>query len=239
MSQVTIYHNPRCGTSRNTLALLRHAGIEPVVVEYLATPPSPQTLRELTVAMGVPVRALLREKEAAYVELKLDDPKRSDDELLEAMHRHPILINRPIVVTERGTKLCRPAEEVLELLPVATIAPFTMSNPARRDAPLPSRPVPNLSSMRVCHPPPHSPSIVPTASSPAATSTASSAPRCSRSSACSTTSCSSIPRTSRTARWSSPPATSPRTCRIAPRWRWPSTTTPPSSRGSPPAPRTA
>ena len=125
MPDVTIYHHPACGTSRNTLGLIRHAGIEPRVIEYLKTPPSKEKLRELIAAMGIPVRALLREKGTPYAELGLDDPKLSDDQLLDAMLRHPILINRPIVVTELGTKLCRPSEEVLELLPIGRNAPFT------------------------------------------------------------------------------------------------------------------
>ena len=124
MPDVTLYHNPDCGTSRNTLGLIRHAGIEPVVIEYLSTPPSRDRLRELIAAMGLPVRALLRKKGTPYVELGLDDPTLSDEQLLDAMLSHPILINRPIVVTELGTKLCRPSEEVLELLPVARLAPF-------------------------------------------------------------------------------------------------------------------
>ena len=124
MSDVTIYHNPACGTSRNTLAMLRHAGIEPTVVEYLKTPPSREKLRELLAAMGLSPRQLLREKEARFQALHLDDPKWSDDELLDAMLRDPILINRPIVATPLGTRLCRPSETVLEILPV-TIAPFT------------------------------------------------------------------------------------------------------------------
>ena len=113
---VTIFHNPACGTSRNTLALIRHAGIEPVVIEYLKTPPSKERLRELVAAMGISVRELLRQKGTPYAELGLDDPTLSDEQLLDAMLAHPILINRPIVVTELGTKLCRPSEEVLELL---------------------------------------------------------------------------------------------------------------------------
>jgi len=110
MSDVTIFHNPACGTSRNTLGLIRHGGIEPVVIEYLKTPPSKQELRELVAAMGISVRALLRQKGTPYAELGVDDPTRSDEELLDAMLSHPILINRPIVVTELGTKLCRPSE---------------------------------------------------------------------------------------------------------------------------------
>ena len=125
MPDVTIYHNPACGTSRNTLALLRHAGLEPVVIEYLKTPPGKERLRELLRAMGLSARDLLRQKGTPYAELKLDDPKRTEEELLDAMLRHPILINRPIVVTELGTALCRPSEKVLELLPVPRLAPFT------------------------------------------------------------------------------------------------------------------
>jgi arsenate reductase (glutaredoxin) len=125
MSDVTIYHNPACGTSRNTLALIRHAGIEPAVIEYLKTPPSRETLRELLAAMGLPARKLVRQKEAPYAELGLDDPAVTDEQLLDAMLAHPILINRPIVVSGLGTKLCRPSEEVLELLPVPRLAPFT------------------------------------------------------------------------------------------------------------------
>jgi len=122
---VTIYHNPACGTSRNTLALIRHAGIEPVVIEYLKTPPSRQRLRELIAAMAIPVRALLREKGTPYAELGLGDRTLSDEQLLDAMEAHPILINRPIVVSELGTRLCRPSEAVLELLPVPPLPPFT------------------------------------------------------------------------------------------------------------------
>jgi arsenate reductase len=124
MPQVTIFHNPACGTSRNTLALLRHAGLEPEVIEYLKTPPSREKLKSLIEAMGIPVRALLRQKGTPYAELKLDDPKWSDEQLLDFMLQHPILINRPIVETPLGTKLCRPSEGVLEILPVEKIAPF-------------------------------------------------------------------------------------------------------------------
>jgi arsenate reductase len=120
-----IYHNPSCGTSRNTLALLRHAGLEPVVIEYLESPPSKERLRQLLAEMGMSARDLLRQKGTPYAELKLDDPNWTEEELLDAMLRHPLLINRPIVVTELGTKLCRPSEEVLELLPVPKLAPFT------------------------------------------------------------------------------------------------------------------
>lgn len=121
---VTIYHNPSCGTSRNVLALLRQAGLEPEVIQYLKTPPSRAKLRELLSAMGMSVRELLRQKGTPYAEMGLDDPKWSDDELLDAMVREPILINRPIVVTPLGTKLCRPSEAVLEILPTAKLKPF-------------------------------------------------------------------------------------------------------------------
>jgi arsenate reductase len=125
MTDVTIVHNPACGTSRNKLALIRHAGIEPVVIKYLRTPPSKEKLRELLAAMGISVRELLRQKGTPYAELGLDDAALSDEQLLDAMLAHPILINRPIVVTRLGTKLCRPSEQVLELLPVPKLAPFT------------------------------------------------------------------------------------------------------------------
>ena len=124
MSEVTIYHNPACGTSRNTLALLRHAGIEPHVVEYLQTPPSKEALRKLLADAGLSVRDILRDKETLYAELGLADPKWRDDQLLDFIGQHPVLMNRPVVVTPLGTKLCRPTEEVLEILPVPKIAPF-------------------------------------------------------------------------------------------------------------------
>ncbi len=117
MSDITIYHNPACGTSRNTLAMIRASGEEPRVIEYLKTPPDRATLQALIAAMGVPVRDVLRRKGTPYDELKLGDPKWSDDELIGFMLAHPILINRPIVVTPRGTRLCRPSEAVLDLLP--------------------------------------------------------------------------------------------------------------------------
>jgi arsenate reductase len=113
---VTIFHNPACGTSRNTLELIRHAGIEPVVIEYLKTPPSKERLRELVASMGIAVRDLLRQKGTPYADLGLDDPTLSDEQLLDAMLAHPILINRPIVVTPKGTRLCRPSEAVIDLL---------------------------------------------------------------------------------------------------------------------------
>jgi arsenate reductase (glutaredoxin) len=131
MSAITIYHNPDCGTSRNTLALIRHSGAEPQVIEYLQTPPSKPRLRELIAAMGMPVRALLREKGTPFAELRLADPKWSDEELLDAMLVHPILINRPIVVTPLGVKLCRPSEAVLEILPAPALAPFTKEDGER------------------------------------------------------------------------------------------------------------
>jgi arsenate reductase len=118
-SGVTIYHNPKCGTSRNTLALIRESGVEPEVIEYLKTPPSKERLRELAREIGIPVRGLLREKGTPFDELNLADPKWSDDELIGFMLEHPILINRPIVVTPMGTRLCRPSEAVLEILPAS------------------------------------------------------------------------------------------------------------------------
>jgi arsenate reductase len=125
MSDIVIYHNPRCGTSRNTLALIRHAGLEPTVVEYLKTPLDQERLRALAAATGEPVRSLLRSKEAQATELGLNDPAVSDELLLDAMAAHPILMNRPVVVTPLGTALCRPSEKVLELLPVGPLPAFT------------------------------------------------------------------------------------------------------------------
>ncbi|MFB6415731.1 MULTISPECIES: arsenate reductase (glutaredoxin) [Bradyrhizobium] len=113
---VTIYHNPACGTSRNTLAMIRQSGVEPDVIEYLKTPPSRDRLVELVKAMGISPRALLREKGTPFHELGLDDPKWTDDELIDQMLAHPILINRPVVVTPKGTRLCRPSEAVIDLL---------------------------------------------------------------------------------------------------------------------------
>ena len=113
---ITIYHNPACGTSRNTLAMIRASGEEPQVIEYLKTPPSRATLVDLIARMGITPRALLREKGTPYAELGLGDPALSDDALLDAMQAHPILMIRPIVVSPRGVKLCRPSEEVLPLL---------------------------------------------------------------------------------------------------------------------------
>jgi arsenate reductase len=118
-SQFTIYHNTACGTSRNTLALIRKAGFEPIVIEYLKTPPDRATLQRLIASMGISTRALLREKEPIYKELDLGSPHWTDEQLVDQMLAHPILINRPIVVTPQGARLCRPAEQVLELLAAA------------------------------------------------------------------------------------------------------------------------
>ena len=121
---VTIYHNPDCGTSRNTLAMIRQSGEEPEVIEYLKNPPNRARLIERIKAMAITVRALLREKGTPYVELGLADPKWSDDQLIDFMLAHPILINRPIVVTPKGVKLCRPSEAVLDILPNPHIGRF-------------------------------------------------------------------------------------------------------------------
>jgi len=117
MSDITIYHNPKCSNSRNALELIRNSGIEPTVIEYLKTPPTKARLQELIKAAGVAPRELLRAKEDVYAELGLDDAKWTDDELVDFMLQHPILMNRPIVVTPLGTRLCRPPERVLEILP--------------------------------------------------------------------------------------------------------------------------
>ena len=114
---VIIYHNPDCGTSRNTLALIRNAGVEPHVIEYLRTPPTRRLLSELLHRAGLSVRQVLREKGTPYAELGLADPTLSDDQLLDAIEAHPVLINRPLVVTPLGVRLCRPSEAVLDLLP--------------------------------------------------------------------------------------------------------------------------
>ena len=119
MTAITIYHNPQCGTSRNTLALIRSSGIEPKIIEYLQTPPDRATLVALIAATGLPVRDAVRSKEALFTELQLGACGVSDDQLIDAMVAHPILINRPIVVTPLGTRLCRPAEQVLDILPAA------------------------------------------------------------------------------------------------------------------------
>jgi arsenate reductase len=117
MSNVTIYHNPACGTSRNTLAMIRNAGIEPVIIEYLKTPPARAELLRLIAAAGLTPRNLLREKGTPYDQLNLANPDLTDDQLIDAMLAHPILINRPLVVTPLGTRLCRPSELVLDILP--------------------------------------------------------------------------------------------------------------------------
>ncbi len=120
-----IFHNPKCGTSRNTLALIRNSGVEPEVVLYLETPPSKEELKKLIADMGIPVRDVLRQKGTPYAELDLGTPKWSDEELLDFMMAHPILINRPIVVTSMGTKLCRPSEVVLDILEKPQRGSFT------------------------------------------------------------------------------------------------------------------
>ena len=117
MSKVTLWHNPNCGTSRNTLALLRERGIEPEVVQYLKTPPDRDTLKQVIRATGQPVRALLRSKEKLCAKLELDNASVSDDALLDAMLAHPVLINRPIVISDKGARLCRPMDKALEVLP--------------------------------------------------------------------------------------------------------------------------
>ena len=122
---VTIYHNPTCGTSRNTLAMIRQSSEEPVVIEYLKTPPSREQLVALIAAMGLTARDILRQKGTPYDELGLGDPDLTEDQLLDRMIEHPILINRPIVVTDKGVRLCRPSELVLDILPNPDIGPFT------------------------------------------------------------------------------------------------------------------
>ncbi|PPC95084.1 MAG: arsenate reductase (glutaredoxin) [Methylotenera sp.] len=124
MSPVTIYHNPSCGTSRNTLAMIRASGVEPTIIEYLKTPPSREVLCELLVKMALKPRELLRQKGTPYAELGLDDYMLSDEALIDAMLQHPILINRPIVVTTKGVKLCRPSELVLSILENPNIGTF-------------------------------------------------------------------------------------------------------------------
>lgn len=121
---VTIYHNPLCGTSRNTLAMIRQSGEEPEIIEYLKTPPSRETLVALIEKSGLPVRKAMRTKEAPYKDLGLDDENVSDERLIDAMLEHPILINRPFVVTEKGVRQCRPSELVLDILPNPDIGPF-------------------------------------------------------------------------------------------------------------------
>ena len=125
MSDITIYHNPDCGTSRNTLDLIRNAGIELTVIEYLKTPPSREALADLIQRAGLTVRRALREKGTPFMELGLDNTALTDAQLLEAMQEHPILMNRPFVVTPLGVRLCRPSEMVLDILPQAQQGPFT------------------------------------------------------------------------------------------------------------------
>ncbi|CAB3831639.1 arsenate reductase (glutaredoxin) [Achromobacter mucicolens] len=124
MSSITIYHNPACGTSRNVLGLIRNSGETPTIIEYLKTPPDAATLRSLIADMGISARELLRQKGTPYDELGLSDPKWTDDQLIGFMLEHPILINRPIVVTPLGTRLCRPSEAVLDILPQAQRGAF-------------------------------------------------------------------------------------------------------------------
>ncbi|MFM5240819.1 glutaredoxin-dependent arsenate reductase [Aeromonas media] len=128
---ITIYHNPACGTSRNTLALIRNSGVEPTVIHYLETPPSRETLVTLIAAMGMPVRDLLRQNVPPYEALGLAEERFSDDQLIDAMLAHPILINRPIVVTPLGTRLCRPSEVVLDILPSPQQGAFTKEDGER------------------------------------------------------------------------------------------------------------
>jgi arsenate reductase (glutaredoxin) len=130
MTAVTIYHNPDCGTSRNALTLIRNADIEPTIIEYLKTPPDRETLKSLLERMGMKPRALLREKGTPFAELALGNPALSEDELLDAMLAHPILINRPIVSTPWGVKLCRPSEAVLDILPLPQRGPFSKEDGA-------------------------------------------------------------------------------------------------------------
>jgi len=124
MANITIYHNPQCGTSRNVLALIRNTGVEPEVIEYLKTPPARDKLLELIAQMAIPVREMMRRKEALYDTLALDNPSLGNDALVDAMLAHPVLINRPIVVTVLGTRLCRPSETVLDILPLPQRAAF-------------------------------------------------------------------------------------------------------------------
>ena len=126
--EITIYHNPKCGTSRNTLALIRNTGVEPAVIDYISNPPGREVLKDLIAKAALTVRDAIREKVTPYAELGLDNPALSDDELLDAMLAHPILINRPFVVTPNGVRLCRPSELVLDILPSPQKGPFTKEN---------------------------------------------------------------------------------------------------------------
>lgn len=128
---ITIYHNPECGTSRNTLALIRNSGAEPTIIYYLETPPSRDELRQLIAAMAIPVRALLRQNVEPYDALGLAEDRFTDDQLIDFMLQHPILINRPIVVTPRGPRLCRPSEVVLEILPAPQKGAFVKEDGER------------------------------------------------------------------------------------------------------------
>ena len=125
MADITIYHNPKCGTSRNVLALIRNTGLEPEVIEYLTAPPTREKLLVLIAQMAIPVRDVMRRKEKLYDELALENPALGDDALITAMLAHPVLINRPLVVTPLGTRLCRPSEVVLDILPLPQRAAFT------------------------------------------------------------------------------------------------------------------
>jgi arsenate reductase len=131
MSDITIYHNPACGTSRNTLALIRNAGIEPEVIEYLKTPPTRAQLTALIARLAIPVRELLREKEATFQALGLDAAAASDTQLIDAMLEHPVLMNRPIVISPLGARLCRPSEQVLDLLPAPQRGAFAKEDGER------------------------------------------------------------------------------------------------------------
>ena len=131
MSDITIFHNPACGTSRNVLALIRNSGVEPEVIEYLKTPPGKERLRALVAAMGIDVRDLLRQKGTPYDDLGLADAKWTDEQLLDFMVTHPILMNRPVVVTPLGTRLCRPSEAVLAILPAPQRGAFTKEDGER------------------------------------------------------------------------------------------------------------
>ncbi|HHS9925791.1 TPA: glutaredoxin-dependent arsenate reductase [Klebsiella quasipneumoniae subsp. similipneumoniae] len=128
---ITIYHNPECGTSRNTLALIRNSGAEPTIIYYLETPPSRDELRQLIAALAIPVRALLRQNVEPYDALGLAEDRFTDDQLIDFMLQHPILINRPIVVTPRGTRLCRPSEVVMEILPAPQKGAFVKEDGER------------------------------------------------------------------------------------------------------------
>ena len=131
MQTIKIYHNPRCGTSRNTLALIRNSGVEPVVIEYLKTPPTREELKQLISDMGGTVRDVLRQKETLYKELGLDAPHWTDEQLLDFIGEHPILLQRPIVVTALGTRMCRPSEAVLDILPQPQTGAFTKEDGER------------------------------------------------------------------------------------------------------------